>query len=97
MSRPVTPAERGLCEFRNITIEDVTIVGARRVFSAVGLPEKPIRNVKWVNVTADAVKAGVIESARDWTMKNVELRTTEGKPVQLINCNNVEPPEVTRR
>src|SRR6266496_5207444 len=42
LSTPVLPPERGLCEFHNITIEDVTVAGADRVFSAVGLPEKPI-------------------------------------------------------
>src|SRR6266550_233307 len=50
LSTPVTPAERGLCEFRNITIENVAVVGAFRVFSAAGLPEKPLTNVKWINV-----------------------------------------------
>ena len=39
LTTPVTPAERGLCEFRNITIEDVQIVGAHRIFSAIGLAE----------------------------------------------------------
>ena len=45
LSTAVVPPEHGLCEFRNITIEDVNVVGARRIFSAAGLPEKPIKNV----------------------------------------------------
>ena len=94
LSTPVLPPERGLCEFRNITIEDVTVVGARRVFSATGLPEKPIKNVKWTNVTAEASEAGTIDRARDWTMKNVTLRTTDGRPVRLSDCRNVEMPQV---
>jgi len=96
LSTPVLPPERGFCEFRNITIEDVTVVGANRVFSAAGLPEKPISNVKWINVTAQADEAGSIESARDWTMKNVELRTRDGKPVTLTDCRNVQTPVVVR-
>src|SRR4029453_1200711 len=51
MNRPVGPAERGVCEFRNIKIENVEVVGALRIFSASGLPEKTIRNVRWANVT----------------------------------------------
>jgi hypothetical protein len=97
LGTPVTPPERGLCEFRNIVIEDVTVVGARRVFSAAGLPEKPIMNVKWINVTADANEAGIIESARDWTMNNVELHTADGKPVKLTDCKNVEMPHVVKK
>jgi len=96
LSTPVAP-ERGLCEFRNITIEDVTVVGATRVFSAAGLPEKPLTNVKWLNLTAQAKEAGSIESARDWTMKNVELRTSDGKPVKMTDCNNVQTPTVIKR
>jgi hypothetical protein len=94
LSTPVLPPERGLCEFRNITIEDVTVVGANRVFSAAGLPEKPITNVKWINVTAQADEAGSIESARNWTMTKVELHTRDGKPVTLTDCKNVQTPVI---
>lgn len=94
LSTPVTPPERGLCEFRNITIEDVKADGARRIFSAAGLPERPIINVVWENITARALEAGVITNARNWTMRNVELLTTDGKPVTLTDCVQVEAPKV---
>jgi hypothetical protein len=97
LSTPVMPPERGLCEFRNITIEDVTVVGARRVFSATGMPEKPITNVKFINVTAHGTEAGSIESARDWIMRNVQLHTADGKHVKLTDCKNVETPHVLKR
>jgi polygalacturonase len=96
LSTPVLPPERGLCEFRNITIENVTVVGANRVFSAAGLPEKPITNVKWINVTAEADEAGSIESARNWTMRNVDLHTADGLPVKMTDCTNVQSPRVIR-
>jgi polygalacturonase len=94
LATPVMPPERGLCDFRNITIEDVRIVGAARMFSAVGLPEKPITNVKWVNVTASAFEAGRIQSARNWTMKNVTLHTAEGTPLTITDCKNVATPKI---
>ncbi len=96
LTTPVMPPERGLCEFRNITIEDVRVVGAARVFSAVGNREKPITNVKWVNMTASAYEAGLIESARNWTMKNVTLHTTDGKPLTITDCKNVATPKIIR-
>jgi len=96
LSTPVTPPERGLCEFRDITIEDVTIVGARRIFSAAGMPDKQITNVKFINVSAQGNEAGSIESARNWTMTNVQLQTTDGKDVKLTDCQNVEAPKVTK-
>jgi len=97
LSTPVTPPERGFCEFRNITIENVTVVNARRIFSAAGLPAKPITNVKFINITAEGLEAGNIESARNWTMQNVQLRTADGKPVKLTDTVNVEAPTVIRK
>jgi polygalacturonase len=97
LSTPVTPPERGFCEFRDIRIEGVQAVGAKRVFTAAGLPEKPIINVSWANVTAQGQEAGAIEHARDWTMKNVRLRTTNGENVKLTDCQNVETPEVSKQ
>jgi hypothetical protein len=97
LSTPVMPAERGWCEFRNITIENVTVINARRIFSATGLPGKPITNVRFANVTAEGLEAGIIENARDWTMQNVQLRTADGNPVRMTDCQNVETPTVIRK
>ncbi|HSE33675.1 MAG TPA: glycosyl hydrolase family 28 protein [Pyrinomonadaceae bacterium] len=97
LSTPVMPPERGFCEFRNITIENVEIVNAARVFTASGLPEKPIINVKFANVTAQGVDAGHIDYAHNWTMRNVKLKTKSGAPVKISNSNNVETPEVVKQ
>jgi polygalacturonase len=97
LNTPVLPAERGYCEFRNIRVENVEVVGARRVFSASGLAEKPIVNITFVNVTAEGDEAGFIEHARDWRMTNVRLRTPKGEPVKLTNAVNVESPEVVKK
>ena len=97
MNTPVTPPERGLCEFRNITIENIEVLNAARVFSASGLPDKPIINVKFANVTAQAADGGSIEYARDWTMTNVKLQTINGAPVKISNSENVQTPEVVKQ
>lgn len=97
MNTPVLPAERGHCEFRNIRIENVEIVGAKRIFSASGLPEKPIVGVTFSNVTAAGDEAGFVEHARDWTMRDVKVRTAKGEPLKLTNAVNVESPEVVRK
>jgi polygalacturonase len=95
LSTPVTPPERGFCDFRNITIEDVEIVNARRIFLASGLPDKPIVNVKFSNVTAQGNEAGSIEYARNWTMSNVKLKTRDGAPLKMSNSEKVESPVVS--
>ncbi len=97
MNTPVLPVERGYCEFRNIRVENVEVSGAKRVFTASGLPEKPLVGVTFVNVTAEGEEAGFIEHARDWQMRNVKVRTAKGEPVKLTNTVNVESPEVVRK
>lgn len=96
LAAPVTPPERGLCEFRNITIENVRVTGAHRIFSAEGLREKPIAGVTWLNISAQGGLAGSVEYARDWTMRNVTLRTFAGDDLKISNSNNVEAPAFGR-
>jgi polygalacturonase len=89
LSRPVLPATRGFCVFRNIRIENVDIVGADRIFTASGLPEKFIENVHFSNITAEGDQAGSIEYASNWTLRNVRLKTRSGDPVKVSNSRNV--------
>jgi hypothetical protein len=97
LNTPVVPIERGFATFRRITIENTEIVGADRIFTASGLPEKKIADVKFINVSAEGREAGTIEHAHDWSMKNVKLRTASGAPVKITNSTNVDPPEVVKR
>jgi polygalacturonase len=91
---PVTPPERGYAEFRDITIEDVVVNGSRRLISAEGLPEKPIHDVHFRNVTAQGADAGSIRYARDWSMENVVFRTPSGEQVKVTDSERVELPVV---
>lgn len=56
-----------------------------------------IRNVKWINVTAQGEAAGIIEYARDWTMTNVKLQTRDGLPVRTSNNRKVDTPHVVKQ
>jgi hypothetical protein len=96
MATPVEPPERGLTEMRGITIADVQATGARTIFTAAGLPARPIEDVRWVDIAAQGRRAGSIQWARDWTMSNVVLTTSDGSPVQLSHCENVAAPAVSK-
>src|ERR1043166_207031 len=95
LATPVLPAERGLCEVRNITFEDISITGARRIFSVDGLKEKPIANVAWRNISAQGRLVGSIKYAHDWTMNKVRLRTLVSDDLKVSNSENIERPEIT--
>jgi hypothetical protein len=93
----VLPVERGYCQFRNITIENVEVLGANRIFTVSGLPGKTIQNVIFSNITAEGKEAGMIEYAEDWTMKNVKLMTNSGESIKIANSKNVETPEISKK
>lgn len=92
LTTPVEPPERGYPEFRDITIEDVVATGAKRIFSAEGLPTKPIREVTFRHVRAEGQTAGSIEYARDWKFEDVVLRTGDGSRVSVKSSEGVRAP-----
>lgn len=94
MLEPVEPPERGLPEFRDITIEDVKAVGAERIFTATGLPERKLRNVVWRDITIVGEEAGFIEHAQNWTMENITFLTPDGEAVRIDNSEGVDAPPV---
>jgi polygalacturonase len=97
LATPVLPKERGYCEFRNITIENVEITGAQRIFTASGLPEKYLINLVWRNVKAAGKEAGAVEFARNWTMDGVTLRTADGAALKITGSENVAAPVTIKR
>ena len=96
MNTPVEPVERGWCEFRDITIVNAQITGARRILTASGMAQRPLRGVRWLNVTASGKEAGTIEHARDWTMRNVSFTTTDGAPLKVTDAEKVALPKVAK-
>ena len=93
MTTPVEPPERGIPEFHNLYISDVTVKNARRAFHVNAYPEKPIHDIRWENVSIGAAEPGFINHARDWTMENVSLSLGGPGEIELKNCENVELPE----
>jgi polygalacturonase len=65
-------------------------------FDVEAYPEKPMRGLQWENVTIEAANAGKISHAKDWTMKNVVVRTPEASPVAMADCQGVAQPKLER-
>ena len=95
LATPVTPPERGIADFGDITIENVRVANVKRIFSAAGLAQKPLHDVRWRNVTAQGDDAGTIAFARDWRMENVRLTVRGGSPVKITDSVRVDAPTVT--
>ena len=96
LNTPITPPEKGFCDFHDIIIRNVEITGAKQIFTVSGLPEKLIQNVKFENVTAQGNAAGSIEYAKNWMMLNVNLKTATGETVKISNSERVESPTAAK-
>jgi polygalacturonase len=90
----VEPAERGIPEFHNLRISNVKVTNAGTAFIANAYVEKPMRNITFENVTIEAKSAGRLTNCKDWTMKDVTLKVSDGKPFKTRNCVNVELPSI---
>ncbi len=94
LTQKVEPPEIGIPEFRNIFISDITVKNSIVGIFCIAFEEKFIHNVMWENVIIEAQKPGKLVYARDWMMKNVILRTPDGKNIEAEHCIGVELPVV---
>ncbi|MBL7110331.1 MAG: glycoside hydrolase family 28 protein [Bacteroidales bacterium] len=94
MAQPVLPPERGIPEFRNLKLSNMTIKKARQAFYVNAFPEKPIWNVQWKDIRIEADEPGSISHAKDWTMENVSLALPGDDTIKLVNCVNVRLPDI---
>ncbi|MEZ5043201.1 MAG: glycoside hydrolase family 28 protein [Saprospiraceae bacterium] len=92
LTQVVEPPERGIPEFRNIRLSNITVEGAKEAFYANAFPEKPIRNLTWENITIEAEKSGSLHYANQWRMKNVSLTTQSQDSILFKNSTQIEHP-----
>ncbi len=92
----VTPPEKGYPTFRDITVKNLRAYKSRIAFIFEGLPEKPVRKVHLENVSITARTAGNIKNTRDWSTKNVSIKTLDGKPLETQNTSNLNLPKVKK-
>lgn len=96
LTRRVEPAERGIPEFKNIVISNITATGAGQAIYANAYPEKPMKGVRFENVRIEADSPGQISNAKDWKMKDVIITTASGSKLKLENSENVESPTIQK-
>ncbi len=76
--------------FRNIHIEDLVCAGARRALFFNGLPEMPIEHITLERVTITAKLGAEFIYCKDVTLKEVTIRTEEGKPFVVRHSGSVQ-------
>jgi len=93
LTNPVVPPEKGIPEFRNITMSNITVRKARQAFYVNAYPEKPMNNIHWNDVNIEAENPGEINHAREWNMNNVHLTIPGNAKIALTNAEKVQQPE----
>ncbi len=93
MTEKVVPPERGIPEFRNITLTDISVKGAGTALYANAYPEKPIHDITWKNILIEAEKGGSLTYAQNWTFENVSISIPDGEAITLKGSDEIDLPE----
>lgn len=81
------PVDEGTPAFRDIRMQGISCVGARRALFMHGLPEMPLERLHFESVRIRAQTGVWCSNARDIVMKDVEIEADEGP---LIECSAAE-------
>jgi polygalacturonase len=96
LAKKVEPPERGIPEFRNIVVSNITATGASQAIFVNAYPEKPLHDVRFENIRIGAQKTGSISHAMNLTMNDVIITTPSGESLTLTDIKNVEQPRVMK-
>ena len=89
MLTKVEPEERGIPRFKDIYISNIKVNHARKAINANGLEKSPLQNFNFENITINAVNAGEINYANNWSWKKVDIVSSDKSTVTLKNSKGV--------
>jgi polygalacturonase len=92
MTIPVEPPERGIPNFHNMTLSNISVKGGGKAIYVNAYPEKPMQGMRWENIAIEAKEGGKMTCAKDWVMNNVTLMTPNGGAIEQSQCENVQLP-----
>jgi len=83
------PVGEGTPQFRDIYIENVNCLGARRAVQLQGLPEMPLAGIHLRNVSITAEQGIVCQDAKDITLDGVDISNGKGPVASFIGSKNI--------
>jgi polygalacturonase len=97
LAHKIEPEEKGIPEFRNIRISNITATGSSRAIFSNAYPEMPIHDVTLKNVRLEALDPGEIHHARDWKLENVTIASPSGEAPKMSEAQNVPLPTLEKK
>ncbi|APZ46076.1 exo-poly-alpha-D-galacturonosidase [Polaribacter reichenbachii] len=88
MLKKVEP-EKGIPTFKNITINNVNVKGAKKAINVNGMEKSIIKNFTLNDVSISAETAGSINYSENWTLNNVKIITKDSTKVVLKNTSKI--------
>lgn len=79
----VDPPSKGIPTFKNISIKNIDVKGAKTAIYVNGMEESVVSNVTLEDVQITAAEAGQITYSKDWTLKNVSLTIKDGSKLKI--------------
>ena len=89
-SSTVIPATKVPSAFRNIFVKNIECDGAARAVEITGLPELAIENIHMENMVIRADQGIKITDGFNLSIKNLELKTEKGTPIELNRVIKME-------
>jgi len=90
MLQRVEPPERGIPYFRKVRLSNIQIKTARTAIDAVGAENSLLEDFVLEDVQINARRAGRISYAKNWTFRNVSIKTDDNTGIRIENSNNVK-------
>lgn len=82
VAAPVPPVDEGTPIFRNILFEDIVSRGSKGAFTLRGLPEMPLRDITFRDVSLSAATGADLAHADGIVFERVSIRPQRGQPVR---------------
>lgn len=100
---PVRPINNYTPDFHSIVINNVVIENCKKFIEAIGLPERPLRNVLFSNVKARCIDFAKIRDVESFVIQNAEITAdntevyidgTTGIMMLNVNVNGRKPENI---
>jgi len=85
----VEPEIKGIPKFRDITLYNIDIKGAKKAINVVGLENSMIENITLKDVNIEAETAGKISYSKNWKLENVSIKTKDQSQLTIENSPGV--------
>jgi len=93
MLHKVEPPSKGIPTFRNITLNNINVKGAKTAINVSGIEKSIIKNVTLNNVYIEAEKAGQVKYSAYWNLNNVKIIAKDASKITLKNTSEINFPE----